>query len=63
MAKQQKQYEVTFAQGTPQQVTYPIEATSKKEAAEEFSRQYLGSRDSTLASLVKVAQVRTEEQE
>ncbi len=63
MAKQQKQYEVTFAKGTPQQVTYPVEATSKREAASEFSRQYLGRRDSTLANLVKVVQVQPDEEE
>jgi hypothetical protein len=62
MAKQQKQYEVTFAQGTPQQVTYPIEATSKKEAALEFSHQYIGRRDTTLAELVKVTQVQPDEE-
>ncbi len=58
----QKQYEVTFAQGTDKEVTYPVEATSKKEAAEEFSRQYIGWTDQTLAKLVKVAQVQPDEE-
>ncbi len=62
MAKQ-KQYEVTFAKGTKDEVTYPVEATSKQKAAEEFSRQYIGRRDSTLAKLVKVVQVQPDEEE
>lgn len=61
MAKQ-KQYEVTFAQGTDKEVTYPVEATSKQKAAEEFSEMYLGRRDQTLASLVKVQEVKAEEE-
>ncbi len=63
MAKQQKQYEVTFnPNDESQKVTYPIEAPSKKEAALEFSRQYIGRRDSTLAKLVKVTQAQSEQE-
>ncbi len=61
--KQQKQYEVTFdPNDKSKKVTYPIEAPSKKEAALEFSRQYLGRRDSTLATLVIVVQVPSDQE-
>lgn len=49
-----KQWLVQFAKGTPQEVTYPIATGTKKEAKEEFSRQYIGRVDSTLCSLVRV---------
>jgi hypothetical protein len=49
-----KQYLVTFAKDSPQEVTYPVEAESKKEARREFSRQYIGRVDSTLCDLLKV---------
>lgn len=63
MAKK-KQYEVTFdPNDKSKKVTYPIEATSKQEAALEFSRQYIGRRSSALASLVKVTQVQSDEEE
>jgi hypothetical protein len=42
-------------------VTYPVEETSKKAAALEFSRQFIGRHDSVLASLVEV--VEAEEQD
>lgn len=56
-----KQYTVTFAKGAPQEVTYPIEAVSKKEAKEEFSRQYIGRKDSTLQSLLRVMEWKEDE--
>lgn len=62
MAKN-KNYEVTFAKGTPQQATYPVEAESKEKAKETFSHQYLGRWDQALMRLLKVVQVQSDEDE
>jgi hypothetical protein len=60
--RKNKEYEVAFAVGTSNEVRYPIEATSKRAAALEFSRQYLGRADSTLADIVRVNQVKRDEE-
>jgi hypothetical protein len=62
MAKQKK-YEVTFAQGTENETTYPVEAENKRAAKEEFCQLYIGRSDQTLASLLKVVEVESDNEE
>jgi len=56
-------YLVTFAKGTEQEVTYPVEAKTKKAAREEFSVQYIGYSDEALCSLLHVQRDEETEEE